>query len=111
MLVTTAMAFDAVIVVVDPFFDVLFADPGARVLVTAVARVVRIVVVDMARHAVGVVVPIKAEVLFMVEGGREPGLLCMALAAVALDLLMQGVARIAVTAVALFLQIGLHQFV
>ena len=80
-------------------------------LVAAVAGVVCIVVVDVAGRAFGIVVAVKAEVLFVLEGCRQPCLLCMALCAVALDLQMQGIARSAVTAVALLLQIGLNQLV
>ena len=80
-------------------------------LVAAIAGVVRIVVVDVAGRAFGIVVAVKSEVLFVLEGRRQPRPLRVALCAVALDLQMQGIARTAVTAVALLLQIGLNQFV
>ena len=105
------MALHAVFILVYPLFHVLLTDLRARVLVTTVAAVSGIVVVDMAGHAVGVVVSVKAEVFFMLEGGRKPGLPGMALATAALDLKVQGITRSAVATVALLLQIRLHQLV
>ena len=76
---------------------------------TAVARVVAVVVVHMAGNTFSIVVPIKAEVLFVRKGGRQPGLLHVALPTVAVDFSVQGIARAVVAAVALFPQIQLQQ--
>lgn len=79
------MALDAVLVVSDPFLIVFGADLRAGVLVATVAGVVAVVVVDVAGLAGRVVVPVEEEQLVVFEGGRGPGLLAMALAAVTFD--------------------------
>ena len=109
--ITAAMAFHAVFILVDPFLNVLCTDLRSRVLVTAVAGVTSIIVVDVAGRTAGVVVPVEAEVLLVLKGGRQPGLLRVALRAVALDLQVQGIPWSAMTAVALFLQPLLQQLV
>jgi hypothetical protein len=61
------------------------------VLVAAVAAVIGEIVVDVAGDTFGIVVPVETAEFFMFERGRQPGLLRMALAAVALDLQVQSV--------------------
>ena len=77
----------------------------------AVAGVVCIIVVGVSGRAFSIVVAINTEVLVVLEGCLQPCLRCTALRAVALYLEMQGIARTAVTAVALLPQIGLNQLV
>ena len=70
----------------------------------AIACVVSVVVVYVACHAFGIVIFVEAEILFMFEGGRYPGILVMTLSTIALDLPVQVVDWIAVASVALLLQ-------
>lgn len=100
--IAAAMALCTVLIVIDALFQVLFADLGAGVFMAAVAGVACIVAVHVTGAALGIVVTVEAEVVTVVEGGRQPGLVGMAFVAVVFDLLVQGIARPAVATVALF---------
>lgn len=109
MLVGTAMTFDAVLEVPDTLLDVFAPDLLGRVLVATVAGIAAVVVADMACHAFYVVIAIQSEILVVIECHRHPLLLGMALAAIALDLLMQCVGRRLVAGLTFRASIGLQQ--
>ena len=71
-------------------------------LVTAIASVATVIVVDMAGCTFRIVMLVETEILFMIKGSREPAILSMTLPTIALELLVQGVARGAVASIALF---------
>ena len=81
--VAAAVALHAVLILVDALLKVLLADAGAGVLVAAVAGVEGVVVVHMAGIAGRLVVLVQEEVSAVVEGGRGPALLGVALTAIA----------------------------
>ena len=89
----------------------LLADLGARVFVAAVAGVTGVVVVHMAGVAGRLVVLVQEEVPVVVEGGRRPALLGVALTAVARDLTVQAVPGAAVAALAALADSGLQKVV
>ena len=89
MFVGVLVTFGAVAVVADALLDVLAADLFLRVLVTAIAGIAAVVVADMAGCAFDVVVAIQLEILRVIEGGRRPFVLAVALTAIARDLLVQ----------------------
>ena len=68
-----------------------------------VASVVAVVVVHVTGTAFRGVVLVETEVFVVIERGRGPAFLRVTPPAVALDILMQGIAWIAVTAIALLL--------
>ena len=74
-----------------------------------VASVITVVVVHVTGTAFRSVVPVETEVFVMLEGGRGPAILSVTLPAVALDILMQVIARVAMTAIALLLYGGFQQ--
>ena len=102
------MAFDAVLEVANAFFNVLASDLFRRVLVTAVAGVTAVVIAVVAGDACDVMVTIKAEVLAVVEACRRPFHLCVALAAVAGDLLVQRICRGAMAGLAFHTRLDLQ---
>ena len=104
MFIPTAMALYADFIVADAFFNMLLPNLRAGVFVTAVAGVIVVVVIDMAGFTFCCMVPIKTEIFFVIKGCRGPVIHYMAGAAVADNLLMQGVAWIGVTVVTLFYQ-------
>lgn len=57
----------------------------------AVAGVAAVIVADMAGRAFDVVVAIQFEILRVIEGGRRPFILAVALTAIACDLLVETV--------------------
>ena len=73
---------------------------------TTVASVVAVVVVHMTGTTFRGVILVKTEVFVVIERGRSPAFLRVTLPAVALDILMQVIAWIAVTAIALLLYSG-----
>jgi len=83
------VAFDTVLEVADTFLDVFAPDLFGRVLMAAIAGVAAVVVAHMAGRAFHVMVTIQFEVLRVIEGGRRPFILAVALTAIAGDLLMQ----------------------
>ena len=88
------MAFGALIqVLADALFLVLCTHIGRGVFVATIAGVARVVIADMASHALDVVVLIQLEVLGMVKRCRGPVLLAVALAASALDVPVKIVLR------------------
>ncbi len=89
VLVGAAVAFHAIVEVTDAFLDVLAADLAQAVLVATVAGVALVVVTHVTGDAAVVVIAVEHEVLVVVEGGRRPLGLAVALAAVAVDLLVQ----------------------
>ena len=99
--ISAAMAIYTNLVVVNAFLHMLLADLGTGVLMTTVTGVAAVVAVDVTAFAFCGVVPIETKESIVVESGRDPAFPGVALAAVALDLPMQGVSRVAVTAVAL----------
>ncbi len=78
---------------------------------TTVAGIGGIVAVHMTGAALGIVVTVEAKVVTVIESRRQPGLAGMAFTTVGVDLLVQGVARLAVAAVALFPRRDLQQVV
>lgn len=91
MFVGVLVTFGAVAVVADALLDVLAADLFLRVLVTAIAGIAAVVVADMAGCAFHIVVAIQLEILRVIEGGRRPFVLAVALTAIACDLLVETV--------------------
>lgn len=85
------VALDTVIEIADSFLDMLTADLFLRVLVTAIAGIAAVVVAHVAGRAFNVVVAIQFEILRVIEGGRCPFVLAVALAAIARDLQVQAV--------------------
>ncbi len=73
---------------------------------TSIAGVVAVVVVLVACIALGIVIPIEEEVFIVIEFGGGPAFYFMAKRTVIFKFQMQGVTRIAVAPVALFLQTG-----
>ena len=57
----------------------------------AIARIAAVIVADMAGRAFNVVVAIQFEILRVIEGGRSPFVLAVALTAIACDLLVETV--------------------
>ena len=86
-----AVAFDTVLEVLDALLQVLPAHLGLGVLVTAVAGVAAVVVVLVAGHALGLVIAVQHEELVVVEGGRLPGRVLVALPAFDLEVAVHGV--------------------
>ena len=86
MLIGTAVAFNAVVEVADAFFDMLAANAGKRIFVTAVTGVTAVIVAHMASCTARIVVVIQHEKLVVVECRRNPFLLSVALAAISADL-------------------------
>ena len=72
-------------------------------LMATVASIVAVVVVYMTGTAFRGVVPVETEVFVVIERGRRPAFLRVTLPAVALDILMQVIAWIGVTTIALLL--------
>ena len=70
-----AMTRDAVLELLDSFFQVLRSNLLRRMLVTAVTGVLAVVVVRMADAALDVVIPVELEVSVVIEGSRLPALL------------------------------------
>ena len=91
MLVGTAVTFNTVVKLAYAFFNVFTANIGWRVLMASVARKLAVIIAHMAGHAGGAVVTVKDKILVVIKGGGSPLLLCMTLATVTADLLMQGV--------------------
>lgn len=89
MLISAAMAFNAVLEVPNTLFDVLAPDLLGRVLMAAVTGIAAVVVTYVTRGASHVVITIQNEVLVVIEGRRHPFLLGMALTAIPSDLLME----------------------
>ena len=58
---------------------------------TAIAGIAAVIVADMASRALNVVIAIQFEILCVIEGGRRPFVLAVALTAIACDLLVQAV--------------------
>lgn len=111
ILIAAAVTLHAIFIFEDSLFDMLLTDLGTRMFMASVTGVAGVVVADVARLAFAIMVPVEAEVLFMVKCRRQPALLTMALATVTLDLQVQRISRIVVAAFALFLQSGLQQIV
>ena len=86
MLVGAAMALDAIGEVADTFFDMLTPDIFRGVLMATIAGVLAVVVAQMAGHAARIVMPVENEGLVMIEAGRHPFILTVALSAIAGDL-------------------------
>lgn len=86
-----AVALHTVLGVPDAFFLVLCPHVGLRVLMTAVAGEALEVVAGVAGDAARVVIPVEHEEPGVLEGCRLPGGRGVALAAIALDLTVQGV--------------------
>lgn len=57
-------------------------------LVTAIAGIATVIVALMAGHTLDVVIPVQRKIFVMIEGGRYPFLLVMALAAITGDLIV-----------------------
>lgn len=89
--IAAAMTLDTIVELADAFFNVFPANVLQRVLMASVAGVATVVVARMAGHAACVVVTVEFEMLVVVECGRRPFLLRMALTAIAGDLLVQRV--------------------
>ncbi len=90
--VGVAMALYTIVVITDAFLDVLAADLVRRVFVTTEAGVTAVVIADVAGDAAVIVFFVEFEIPEMIEGRRNPLLRGVTLAAVAGDLLMQGIA-------------------
>jgi hypothetical protein len=86
------MTFDAILEVSNAFLQVLSSDPVRLVFMAPVAGVATVVVRRVTRRALSVVVSIQHEELGMIESGRLPLLMAMALTAASSDLSMQTVA-------------------
>jgi hypothetical protein len=99
--ITTAVAVDAYLIVPDTFFHMLFPYLGTGVLMAAVAGVSVVIIVYMTGFALSFVVSIEAEVFIVIKGCRCPVIHHVTTAAVADNFLMQGIARISMTVVAL----------
>ena len=94
------MAFHAVLKITDTFLQVLATNVDRRVLVTAIAGVVGVVISLMTGDASAVVMPVQQEILSVLERGGLPSLWGVTLPAVAIDLAMQSVGGCLVTALA-----------
>ena len=70
VLVSAAMAFHAVLIVVDTFFYVLLPDFGAGMFVAPVAGIAAVVAVNVTGLAFRGVGLIESEVLLVIERGR-----------------------------------------
>ena len=99
--VAAAVAAHAVIQIADALIAMFAQNVLHRVLMAAVAGVAAVVVVNVARYALHVVVPVQHKGLFVIEAGRLPRALRVTLAAVASDLAVQFVGRCPVTVLAL----------
>ena len=93
MFVGILVALYAVIEVADALLDVLAANVVLGMFMATVAGISAVVVADMAGRALNVVVAIQFEILGVIEGGRRPFVLAVALTAIACDLLVQAVLR------------------
>ncbi len=104
------MALNAVLVITDALFQVFFTDLRAGVLMAAVAGVGAVVVLNMALPAVIRMMPIKSKILVMLKGGWSPTFNSMTLCTITLDLLVQGIPRIAMATIALLTHLLRHEF-
>ena len=91
VLVSVLVAFGAVAVVADALLDVLAPDLLGRMLMTAVTGITAVVIAHVAGRAFHVVIPVQREILVVIEGGRRPFILAVALTAITRDLLVQAV--------------------
>jgi len=89
MLVGAAMALDAIGEVANTFLDMLTPDIFRSVLMATIAGVLAVVVAQIAGHAARFVMPVEHESLVMIETGRDPFILTVALPAIAGDLAVQ----------------------
>lgn len=96
-------------ILADALFFMLGTHVVRGVLMATIAGVARVVMADMASHALDVVIPIQLEVLGMVKRGRLPVLLAVALAASTLDVLVKAVLRRNVATLAPILDVGPKQ--
>lgn len=111
MLICTAVALYAVLVISYALFHMLATDLLRRVLMASVAGVRTEVVAHVAGGASCVVVLVQQEILVVLERRRLPMGLGVALAAIAGDLLMQCVSRRFVAGLALICSRFLQQSV
>jgi len=101
--IAATMALFAVFMIADTFLDMLFPDLWPWVLMATVASVVAVVVVHMTGTTFRGVVLVETEVFVVIERGRSPAFLRVTLPTVALDVLVQAIAWIHVTIIALLL--------
>jgi len=66
------MARNAIVDFVNPFFVVLSKDIGRGMLVTTIASIGAIIIIQVAGAAFSIVVLIKQKIGGMVKGGRNP---------------------------------------
>ena len=91
MFVGVLVTFGTIAVVADALLDVLAADLFLRVLMTAIAGITAVVVAHMTGCAFHIVITIQFEILRVIECGRSPFVLAVALTAIACDLLVQAI--------------------
>jgi hypothetical protein len=101
MFIRIPVTFDAVVKIANAFLDVLAPDIVRGVFMATKAGVGAVVVADMAGDATVVVIAIKLEMFVVIKSRWRPFVLLVALAAVATDLLVQGICRRLVTRLAL----------
>jgi hypothetical protein len=82
------MAFNAVLIVSNTFFNVLSANLFRGVFVATVTGVLAVVVSEVASHTLNIVVAVKYEELVVIERGRLPPFLAVALSAITGNLLV-----------------------
>lgn len=96
------MTLDAILKVLDAFFQMFSFDLGWLVFVTAITGVAAKFILDMAGHTSSVVVLVQYEQLVMLERCGFPRVLVVALLAIARNLTVQAVSWCLVATFALF---------
>jgi hypothetical protein len=107
--VAAAVTLDAVLILGDALLQMDLADPRARVLVASVAGVAAVIVPAVTGVAGRLVVPVQEEESVVVERGRDPRLLGVALTTALGDLPVQGVLGSAVATAAALHHAGSEQ--
>ena len=103
------MTLHTIFKVRDAFLDMLGLDSGGLMLMAAVAGIAAVIVAFVAGGTWRLVITIEQEALVVVEGGRLPRLLVMALPAIARDLAMQVTRRLRVAGRAVVTQVAAKQ--